>query len=106
MSIAAQLRKPIPARHATRDVISTQIDPADDARNPLMIAGDLQEEISLGFVRTSLYGNTSIDAVVEKQGLEVLWQIVPLQHLHAVGHPRVIFAPVTPEVLMRVDSHV
>jgi len=106
MSIATQFREAVPAGHSPRDIVSTQIDPADDTGDPVVIARDLQEEISLGLVCTRLHGDARVDPAIEQQRLEMLRQVIPLQHLHAIRHPGIVFAPVAPEVLVRVDFHV
>src|SRR5688572_29685230 len=81
-----------------------QIDPADHARDPRILIGQLQQK--LGFLQRimCLYQDRRADAVFAQQRFQIGWDIITMQTVWRGWHPLIREAAHVPEMLMAVDN--
>jgi hypothetical protein len=88
-----------------RDSPTPQVDPAHDATDERMPFGQIEQPTGLFVALPGLHRNCAANASRRGHGLEILWQVVACQLLHAGPDPGIRRGRVAPEVLVGVDVH-
>src|SRR5271170_6689219 len=86
-------------------IFRTEVDPADDGADEVVLTCQLQQPERLLKALPCLDGHRALKSVCCQQRLQISREEVSLQGRHLVRHPCVLGRTVTPEVLMGIDSH-
>jgi hypothetical protein len=83
----------------------TQVYPADDSKDVLIVFGELQEPTGFFQSLSNLDDNAALKSVIFQQRLEFGGQKIAPDQGHCFIDPVVLTLVITPKVLMSVNMH-
>ena len=92
-------------RHLFGGIVGGEIEPADDAEDPVVLRGVLEEEFVFRFLGARLHRDDAVDLMLIEERLQIGRGKVAFQHRHVAPDPRISLGRVVPEVMMGIDAH-